>query len=1401
MDRIAERAGWSGKGRQRDASNVVGGRYRSLDITLVKPLTYMNDSGRSGPQGPAARARAAGRPAGRRRRLRAAVRQAAVPRGRRAGRPQRPALDHRRARAPRSSAGCGSGSASRTGPRSTTSCRASRPTSSSGSTSCSTRPRTRSRRGRARARARRPTASTCSSSGRPTRTGSPRPARSTARPAPTASAGRGPAGGRSGRPRTGRRWLSARRRRSAAGAAATGASPTRSPTDFAARHAPPIADEDAVDFDIGRGRRRGRGRPPRTRPAATARGRDARPPNRRPARRAAVAEPATGCPTCPRCRRCWPRPGRSPTLRERLGSAGRRPAPGGRHVGLVAVPHGAKTYLAAALALAATGERLVWIARDAEIGDRVAEELGAWLGDPEAVVVLEPRTALAYERSELDRRRDGRPRRGARRVAQRPGAGPRRERPGAAPAHDRRRPTCRPRRASCGAAPRLHQDALLRELFDLGYVPVTEVAGRGEFARRGGIVDVFPPSLPLPIRIEFFGDEIDSLRAFDPTDQRTVGTVERAVLLPATEFLLPAGGAAAIRDRLGRAAARLPGAARGRPRPVRHRGRWPAPTGATAMPTGASRAHGRRRRGRGLGRPPRAGDRPRPPRPGHAARPRRAGRHRRGGRVPVAPGRRAPRRARSRPASCRRTGRRPTSRRATGRAGWSASRTLELTWESEPAEDARWPAARCRRATRSAGASRSCRPAGPGAWSRPSRAGARTAPRIVLASDQAPRLADLLGEAGMPVAVVDRARARRRRPAPSRSSSAASTAASPAARTASPSSPTASCSGRSGSAGRGRSGGSCPRDILERLTPGDLVVHIDHGVARYEQMLRRGGARARSATTSSCRSRAATGSSCRSSRSAGSRATPAASGRRSRKLGGTEWLRAKQRVRKAVDDLAEELLALYAVAGRRRSGHAFAPDTPWQAEMEASFPYEETIDQLRAAAEVKADMELIRPMDRLVVGDVGYGKTEVALRAAFKATQDGVQVAVLVPTTVLAAQHHATFSQRFAAFPLEVRLLSRFVPASDAGGDHRGPRRRDGRHRHRHAPAAEQGHPVPRPRAWSWSTRSSASGWPPRSGSSSSAREVDVLTLSATPIPRTLNLALAGIRDLSVIETPPEDRLPIQTRVAEASAGLVRDAILRELDRGGQVFYVHNRVETIEAQAEQLRRMLPGVRFVVGHGQMGEGALEKVMIAFADGDRRRPGLHDDHRIGARHPERQHDHHRPRRHARARPALPAPRPRRPLVAAGLRVPPLPPPRAAVGRGAQAAPGDLQRVGAGRRLPDRAVRPRDPRRRQHPRRRAVGAHGRRRLRPLLAPAGRGGRDAQGVDGGPGADRRGAAGRHRPAGRGAPARRLRPGRGPEAGALPAARAGADRRATWPPSARRSSTATGRCPTRSSA
>ncbi len=879
-------------------------------------------------------------------------------------------------------------------------------------------------------------------------------------------------------------------------------------------------------------------------------------------------------------------------LRERLGRDTDDAKRTGRHVGLVAVPHGAKSYLAAALALAPAGERLVWIARDAEIGDRVAEELGAWLGDVEAVAVLEPRTALAYERSELIA--DETAARVAALAAWRSG----RARILVAGVQALLQHTidpddlpAAPRELRLGA--RVHQDDLLRELFDLGYVPVSEVAGRGESARRGGIVDVFPPSMALPIRIEFFGDEIDSLRSFDPTDQRTVGTLQSAVLLPASEFLLPAGGAAAIRERLGRAAARLP------ERLAADLERFDAPALDSARATDPDRAS----RAMAVGDAAEVWAAHLAPATGLD--------HVEPGTLLVLdePGDIAEaagflwRQADERRAELVEAGDLPKDWPSTylPPRDWKgrlvASRTLELTWESVPPEDVAMA-----RGGLSSG--------DPFGWREPvlpaGRAGRLDAAveawradgaRIVLASDQAPRLADLLGEAGHAVAVVDRVV----EPPPpgaialiERSLNGGFVGGPDGLAFVTDRELFGTVRVRRPKALRR----VVPRDILERLTPGDLVVHIDHGVARYEQMLRRGGA---GEDRDYLELSFAGGDRIFVPVEQIGRVTRYSGGERPAlsKLGGTDWLRAKQRVRKAVDDLAEELLALYASRADAR-GHAYAQDTPWQSEMEASFPYEETIDQLRAAAEVKADMELTRPMDRLVVGDVGYGKTEVALRAAFKATQDGMQVAVLVPTTVLAAQHHATFSQRFAAFPLEVRLLSRFVSPSAqeatlAGlsdgtvdiviGTHR-LLSKDIRFRDLGLVVVDE---------------EQRFGVAAKERLKQLKREVDVLTLSATPIPRTLNLALAGIRDLSVIETPPEDRLPIQTRVAEASAGLVRDAILRELDRGGQVFYVHNRVETIEAQAEQLRRMLPGVRFVVGHGQMAEGALEKVMITFADG--------------------------------------------------------------------------------------------------------------------------------------------------------------------------------------------------------
>jgi transcription-repair coupling factor (superfamily II helicase) len=896
------------------------------------------------------------------------------------------------------------------------------------------------------------------------------------------------------------------------------------------------------------------------------------------------------------------------TLRSRLGTENSPLPGGGRHAALASVPHGAKTYLAAALALGdpsaggpAAAERLCWVARDAEIGDRVAEELQAWLGDPEAVAVLEPRTALAYERSELVR--DETAARVAALAAWRSG----RARVLVASVQallqhtlDPEELPAAPRRLRVGA--RLHQDELLHDLLALGYDPVSEVAGRGEFARRGGLVDVFPSAAPLPIRIELFGDEIDSLRVFDPTDQRSLRSVDEVVLLPASEFLVPQGGVAEIRDRAGRAADRISKLPDRLAADLAHFEEG-VHAGTGELGAHAGHVHDVAASARAL-------------ETGDAAEvwaavlcPSSGLDHLPPSTLLVLdePGDIADaadflwRQAAERRTELLGAGDIPEDwpEAYLGPRGWKThllrGRTLELTWESD------------------AGA-----PTGGGTpmgdlfgWREPALPPARTArlaesvrawaaegDRVVLASDQAPRLADLLNEQGLPTAVVDRL-------------------------TEAPGRGTRTLVGRSlnGGFAGGPDGlmlvtdrelfGSVrvrrpkalrrvvPRDVLERLTQGDLVVHIDHGVARYERMLRRGIAGEERdylelSFAGTDKIFLPVEQINRISRYAGGE-DPALS-----KLGGAEWLRTKQRVKRAVTDLARELLDIYA-ARAAAPGFAYPPDTPWQSELEASFPYEETLDQLRATAEVKLDMEAGRPMDRLVVGDVGYGKTEVALRGIFKAIQGGKQVAVLVPTTVLAAQHFVTFSQRFAAYPVTVRLLSRYVAAREQEATIEG------------LAAGSVDLVVGTHRLLSKDVRFRDLGMvivdeEQRFGVAAKERlkklrrEVDVLTLSATPIPRTLNLALAGVRDLSLIETPPEDRLPIQTRVAEASTGLVRDAILRELDRGGQVFFVHNRVETIEAQAEQLRQLLPGVRIAVGHGQMPEGQLEKVMIGFAGGE-------------------------------------------------------------------------------------------------------------------------------------------------------------------------------------------------------
>jgi transcription-repair coupling factor (superfamily II helicase) len=317
------------------------------------------------------------------------------------------------------------------------------------------------------------------------------------------------------------------------------------------------------------------------------------------------------------------------------------------------------------------------------------------------------------------------------------------------------------------------------------------------------------------------------------------------------------------------------------------------------------------------------------------------------------------------------------------------------------------------------------------------------------------------------------------------------------------------------------------------------------------------------------------------------------------RMGGASWQRVKESVRAALREMAEGLLKLYAQRAVAE-GHTFTADSPWQREFEASFRFEETPDQLRAIEEVKRDMQTGRPMDRLVAGDVGYGKTEVALRAAFKAVADGCQVAVLVPTTVLAQQHWATFTDRFAPFPARVELLSRFRSAKEQKAVVEGLRQGSvdvviGTHRLLSKDVAfknlglmiiDEEHRF---------------GVAHKERMKQLRASVDVLALTATPIPRTLYMSLSGVRDMSVIEPPPLDRLPIETVVRRFSKAVVKEALERELERGGQVFFVHNRVPSLPSMARFIQELVPDARVIMGHGQMTERELEATMVRFVSG--------------------------------------------------------------------------------------------------------------------------------------------------------------------------------------------------------
>jgi transcription-repair coupling factor (superfamily II helicase) len=823
--------------------------------------------------------------------------------------------------------------------------------------------------------------------------------------------------------------------------------------------------------------------------------------------------------------------------------------------GVLRVPAAARAaHLAVRRAELPAARPLVVVTRTDEVAHQLADDLGAWLAGGR-VRILPERAALPLERA-LPEHEESAERLSVLAAL----ADGRRDAVVVAPLLALVQRTLGPEqlargRLSLAVGERIGQRALLERLVETGYEPAVEVTGIGEFAHRGGIVDLWPPGHDEPLRIELFGDEVESIRTFDAMTQGSRRRLSDLALLPGSEFRpddgwtsLAARLAPDAPDPLREDAARLAVGQLGEAAET-----WAAwltaGPAADHLPPAAHLALGDTDELRAL-----AAD--------------------------------LDRQAEERRAGLVAAGELPE--------GWplpyAAVASLEALigraserLEEQGGDDGGYRAA----PTLPGRAERA------GGWLLEVAAGHST----VVTTDQASRVGELLEEAGRPVEAV----AELREPPPA--SGIALVHGSLAAGFAhGPSSLLVLTDRELFGATRLRRLAPAKRvvtrDLIGKLQPGDHVVHVDHGIARYAGMTQRAfGEDVKeylqldfAGTDKIFLPADQIG---RITRYSGGPAPPLS------RLGGAEWERTKRRVRRAVGDLARELIEIYA-ARESAPGFAFGGDTTWQRELEESFPYTETPDQARSIQEVKADMLRRRPMDRLVVGDVGYGKTEVALRAAFKAVQDGKQVAVLVPTTVLAQQHLLTFERRLSAFPVRTAMLSRFVSKREQQRIVEGVADGSvdvliGTHRilSKDIAFADLGLLVV--------DEEQRFGVAHKERIKQMRREVDVLTLSATPIPRTLHLSLVGIRDLSVIETPPEARLPIQTRIAEDDDGLVRDAINRELDRGGQVFYVHNRVETIEAAAERVRRLAPGARVAIGHGQMAEGLLERVMLDFSEG--------------------------------------------------------------------------------------------------------------------------------------------------------------------------------------------------------
>ncbi|AKS32744.1 transcription-repair coupling factor [Mycolicibacterium goodii] len=738
----------------------------------------------------------------------------------------------------------------------------------------------------------------------------------------------------------------------------------------------------------------------------------------------------------------------------------------------------------------------------------------------------------------------------------------------------------------------LEFEDVVARLVDLSYTRVDMVGKRGEFAVRGGILDVFPPTAEHPVRVEFWGDEISEMRAFSIADQRSIPEVpvQTVVAVPCRELLMTDD----VRERAAALAAEHPTSENTVPGTV--------PDMLAKLSEGI-------------------------PVDGmeallpllHPVEPTTLTNHLpEGAPVLVCD----PEKVRTRAADLIKTGREFLEASwSTAAVGGDAPIDLEALGASgfltfEEARDAaregghRWwtlsqlsdesaieldlrpaPSARGQQHNLDEIFAMLRAHVATGGYAAVVTPGVGTAHRVV----------EQLGEADTAATILEPGAAPKAGVVGVLKGPLCSGVVLPGANLVIITE--ADLTGNRVTASEGKKLAAKRRNVVDplALTAGDLVVHDQHGIGKFVEMTERvvGGARREYVVLEYASAKRGGGSDRlyvpmdsldQLSRYVGGEA-PSLS-----RLGGSDWANTKTKARRAVREIASELVALYA---KRQSapGHAFGPDTPWQAEMEDAFGFTETIDQLTAIQEVKADMEKPVPMDRVICGDVGYGKTEIAVRAAFKAVQDGKQVAVLVPTTLLADQHLQTFTNRMAGFPVTVKGLSRFTDPTESRAVIEGLKDGSvdvviGTHR-----LLQTG--------VTWKDlgliivdEEQRFGVEHKEHIKSMRTHVDVLTMSATPIPRTLEMSLAGIREMSTILTPPEERYPVLTYVGPHDDKQVAAALRRELLRDGQAFYIHNRVRTIDEAAARVRQLVPEARVVVAHGQMNEETLEKTVEGF-----------------------------------------------------------------------------------------------------------------------------------------------------------------------------------------------------------